>query len=167
MKAARSDQHKCAILASDQFREHNNCNPCNQRHSIGIQHHEQFPAVDFTQIDVKGPAPGSEHADVYIDAFHILRARAECALAKLVARDEENIVVFCHGTFMRAVISAVMQLGPHHAAKPPGTGECVEILSIETLAGSTYWQVDGSRTRGIEVVPLALRHQDVAAGAAP
>ena len=68
---------------------------------------------------------------------------------------------------MRAVISAVMQLGPHHAAKPPGTGAYVEILLIETLAGSTYWQVDGSRTRGIEVVPIALRHQDVAAGAAP
>ena len=163
--AARTDGHTCPILAMEDVREHNNLNACNQRRPIQAAHHAAFPAVDFSRIDVAGPPPRAEWADTYKESFRVLRARAERALAVIDARPEERVVVFCHATFARALLSAVLQLGPHHAAKAPATGQAFEVWRIETPSGDRYWELVSDRTHGYEVLRLAWR--DDGAGGEP
>lgn len=157
--AARPDGHTCPMMASEVFREHNNRNACNHRRPIQEAHFTAFPAVDFSEVTVDGPPSASEWAEPYKAAFGILRDRTRRALNVLTARSEERIAVFCHGTFLRAVISELLQLGPHHAAKTPKTGEALEVLLIQTPTGGTYWELDGNKTDGHEVLRLAFRDE--------
>ena len=161
--SARTDGHRCAMVAMEEVREHNTKSPCNHRRAISAVHATAFPSVDVSGIDVIGPAPAAEWLDdaPYKASFAILRARAERALAAIDARPEECIAVFCHATFSRALLSAVMQCGPHHAAKPPRTGEAIEVWRIETPSGERYWELglDG-RTGGHELRSLAYRNEE-------
>ena len=62
----------------------------------------------------------------------------------------------CHATFARAVLSNVLQLGPHHAAKAPHTGQVIEVLRIETPKGDRYWELKDNQGCQ-EVLRLAWR----------
>lgn len=157
--AARSDGHECPMIAMEDVREHNNPNACNHRRPISAMHSAAFPHVDFSELDVVGPTPGSEWLDgqPYRASFGVLRERAERVLTAIGARPEERVAVFCHATFLRAVLSAVMQLGPYHAAKPPKTGAAVEVWQIQTPSGERYWELATDRMRGHEVLRLAWR----------
>jgi len=156
---ARSDGYMCPMIAHDDLREHNNLNACNYRRPIQEAHLKAFPRVDFSGVAVDTPPPAAEWLVPYKAAFGILRNRAERALKFIDACSEEQIAVFCHGTFMRAVLSNVMQVGPHHAAKPPRTGQSLEVVRIETPTGDRYWELMSDQIDGHEVLRLAWRNE--------
>lgn len=155
--AARHDRHTCPVVAMEEVREHNNLNKCNHRRPIQSAHLTTFPEVDFSGIDAHGPPPESEWAEPYKVAFGLIRLRAERALQAIDARPEERIAVFCHATFMRALLSQVLGIAPHHAVQPPRTGQAIEVWRIETPAGERYWEM---KTETPAVVGLALRTAD-------
>ena len=86
------------MLAMEAVREHNNLNACNHRRPIQAAHQEIFPGVDFSAIEVNGPPPRAEWADVYKDAFSILRGRAERAMDEIDARPEDQVAVSYRST---------------------------------------------------------------------
>merc|ERR1711935_612382 len=108
---ARSDGYTSPMIAMENVREHNNNNACNHRKPISDEHRAAFPAVDFTGIDAVGPPPMSElDGTSYKAAFAKLRVRAARALDTIGARSETRVAVFCHASFIRAVLSEVMGL---------------------------------------------------------
>lgn len=141
--------HECPrIVATDGVREHNNCNPCNHRRVISQEEHaREFPEVDLSLVDPVGPPNGAEWVDAsYKDAFGLLRARARSMLDDLAARPDEQIAVFTHGTFIRAVISEVLDLNVHHWGACPPTGTPVEVWQVEGVGSEgrdsyRYWEL--------------------------
>lgn len=155
--AARSDGHTCPIIAMEDVREHNNKNSCNHRRRISEAHHTAFPAVDFSGVDADGPPSGVEWTKPYKATFGVLRARAARALETVGRRPEARVAVFCHGSFLRALLSNVLGLGPHHAVKAPQTGQAVELWLVETSSGERYWELQTDPTHPTVVTCLALR----------
>ncbi len=155
--ASRSDGHTCPIVAMEDVREHNNMNGCNHRRPISEAHREAFPSVDFSGVDVNGPPPGAEWEPPYRAAFGVMRARAARALETVGARPEQRVAVFCHGSFLRALLSNVLELGPHHAVQAPRTGQAVELWRVETPSGERYWELQTDPANATVVTLLSRR----------
>jgi len=163
--SARSDDHTCPLIALEEVREHNNLNACNHRRPISSAHASAFPTVDFSGITVEGPKPEAEWVKPYKAAFGLLRERAGRALEAIDRRTEERVAVFCHATFMRAVLSNVLGVDDHHVAKAPHTGQAIEVWRIETPIGTRYWELASDMQHGHEVQRLAWRKVDGTAAA--
>jgi broad specificity phosphatase PhoE len=152
--------HGCTnVLATDAVREHNNQNACNHRRAIAAEHARAFPGIDFSLVDVEGPSPASEWMENnYKQAFGLLRARAARFLLELDVQSEEQVVVFTHGTFIRGVVSEILDLNAHHWGACPPTGTPVEVLRIEGVTGERYWELARPATVdkiGATAVPTA------------
>lgn len=165
VRPTNTNTNRIPMIAMDLLMEHNNLNKCNHRSTIGERHFHVFPHVDFSRLASKDPpTPGAEwimdESASYKECFQLLRSRAELALERIGTRSEDRIVAVCHGSFIRALMSNVFRLGPHHAVQSPQTGESIEIWQIETPDGERYWELnsDNATNNGREVVRLAIRN---------
>ena len=66
---------------------------------------EQFPTLDFSNIDQIYPDKSSPTARRYFCTPEAILARAQLCLEKLYSRPEKVIIVVAHSSFMRLAVS--------------------------------------------------------------